>query len=83
MIVAECELKNFREPLSGDYVSKVRLGVIIAVIDCFVLVIIYVYISRLEQNQLNYIEKFREPIEMDDFTISVRNLPRDHLIGNN
>lgn len=50
MIVAECEVKEFRDPITGEQISKVKLGIFIALIDMIVLIIIYVYSYSLEDN---------------------------------
>ena len=50
--------------------------------EMVVFIIFVMFINWLEGSQLRYIEQFKaETIEMDDFTIRVKSLPNDYMIG--
>ena len=66
-----------------DYpIEKDAFGLFIVIIDFCVIMSIMGFIHILEQRQLEYIEQFkRQTIQMSDFALRVKNLPRDSEYG--
>lgn len=58
--------------------KKDSFGIFVVFIDFIVVVIILIYISMLSRKQKEFIKVFKdETMQMDDFSIRIKNLPLD------
>ena len=77
-IVSECNTDAIINPLTDNPMTKSEMGLIVCFIDMLVVVLILVLSSLLEHSQKAYTAKFKEQtLQMSDFSIRVKNLPRD------
>lgn len=73
-----------REKMEMSKQKKQYVGTVIAVIDVLVVISFMIFISCIKKSQRAYLNKFKDQtIELDDFTIIMRNLPRDIEFENN
>ena len=95
--LGEYELKQLRyEPGSKIYTyrhykgnetqfsktTKEGLGFLISFIDFLTIISLILFIKCLKKSQKYYLEKFKaQTIELDDFTIEMKNLPFDYEYG--
>jgi hypothetical protein len=80
IVEAECIFDSILIPYSGGYsIDKDDLGLIIVCIDLISVFATIIFIYYLDLKQTEYIELFKmQTMQMSDFAIRVKNLPRDN-----
>lgn len=82
MIVAKCTTLSIENPITGKFISKEELGMMVVFVDMVVVVVFLIFLEVAENGQKDYVEQFKdETIEMDDFSLRVKNLPKDSYYG--
>jgi hypothetical protein len=82
MLVAKCTTMSLKNPITGNVISKEELGMMVVFIDMIIVVCFLIFLEVAENGQKDYVTKFKDQtIEMDDFSIRVKNLPKDAHFG--
>ena len=77
-------IQSVVDPLGNGEISKETIGMIVIGVDLLVIVTILVYSMMLQNSLQIYTSQFKDQtIEMSDFTISMSNLPLEHMYGDN
>lgn len=80
---AECVAVNAYNELYANAIPKQLVGWIIVGVEILVGLLFIGFVTRLEVTQKRHAEDFDlTAVQMEDFTIRVRNLPRDHEYEN-
>lgn len=78
MARASCKSGMVKIPFTKREVSKDMLGSLVVLVDIVAVIIILLFIYILEMRQEEFIEAFKEStIQMDDYTLKVKNFPND------
>ena len=84
MMVAECVITDFINPITGDVMTKEDLGFMVVTIDLLVVVCVVLFVMALDMSQREYVDMFKDQtILMSDFTLQVKDLPLDDYYGGN
>ena len=78
MAISSCVLRDIYDPINDTVIARENLGYLIASIDMLVVISFLIFIQVIESSQKAYAKKFKDQtIEMDDFTLRIKNLPVD------
>lgn len=78
VMVVECMAPTMTNPFTDTEMTKNEMGIIVVIIDMAIIVLFLIFISIVETSQKNFVKKFKDQtIEMTDFSIRVKNLPKD------
>lgn len=79
---AVCISDQITIPYTSYTLAKSSFGLFVVVIDFAVILTIIIFIYIVEARQQDFIKAFKSnTIQMNDFTIRVKNLPRDEIYG--
>jgi hypothetical protein len=83
MLIAKCTTHSIKNPLTGGEISKEEVGTLVVFIDMIIVICFLLFLEVAENGQNDFVTKFKDDtIEMDDFSIRVKHLPKDSLYGN-
>jgi len=75
---AMCYSEEIKFPFSDKTFKKDNFGILVVLIDVLsiICILIFIYVIGVRQNE--FIEAYKaDTIQMDDYTIKVKNLPKD------
>jgi hypothetical protein len=76
LVLAVCEMLEITDPFSGEKLQKSEFGMIIVVVDVFVVIFILLFTWTLEIGQENFVKIYdKGTIEMSDFSLRVKKMP--------
>jgi hypothetical protein len=80
--LATCEIEKIYNPYTGSEIRKDEFGFIVVCFDLLVCIAFFAFIYCLSNRQKRYVNQFRDQtIEMNDFSMSIGNLPLDLNYG--
>lgn len=80
---AMCFSEKIKVPFTNYELKKEDLGIYVVMIDFIVILIILLWIYIISARLEEFVDSFKaDTIQMDDYTIKVKNLPKDALFGN-
>lgn len=80
LVLAVCEMLEITDPFSGEKLQKSEFGMIIVIVDVFVVIFILLFTWTLEIGQENFVKIYdKGTIEMSDFSLRVKKMPDESL----